>query len=70
MDQTIVDVTGLDVKCGDIVELYSDTIPEITMDSIADKLGTIGYELLCLVGRRVPRVAVRKGRIVEVVNYI
>lgn len=70
MDQTIVDVTGIDVKCGDIAELYSDTIGEITVDSIADKLGTIGYELLCLVGRRVPRGAVRKGEIVEVANYI
>ncbi|MGN0619553.1 MAG: alanine racemase, partial [Ruminiclostridium sp.] len=70
MDQTIVDVTGLDVKCGDIAELYSDTIGEITVDGIADRLGTIGYELLCLVGRRVPRAAVRKGEIVEVVNYI
>ena len=70
MDQMMVDVTGLDVKAGDIAELYSDTIDEIKVDSIADMLGTIGYELLCLVSKRVPRVSMRDGVIVDVKNYI
>ena len=70
MDQMMVDVTGLDVKVGDTAELYSDTIDEIKADNIADMLGTIGYELLCLVSKRVPRAAVRDGKIVKVVNYI
>ena len=70
MDQMMVDVTGLDVKVGDTAELYSDTIDEIKVDNIADMLGTIGYELLCLVSKRVPRAAVRNGNIVQVVNYI
>lgn len=66
MDQMMVDVTDIDVKVGDIAELYSDTIDEIKVDAIADRLGTIGYELLCLIGKRVPRVAVRNDRIIEV----
>lgn len=70
MDQMMVDVTGLDVKVGDTAELYSDTIDEIKADNIADMLGTIGYELLCLVSKRVPRVSVRGGKIIQVVNYI
>lgn len=70
MDQMMVDVTGLDVKVGDVCELYSDTIDEIKVDNIADMLGTIGYELLCLVSKRVPRAALRDGKIVQVVNYI
>lgn len=70
MDQLMVDVTGLDVKVGDTAELYSDTIDEIKVDNIADMLGTIGYELLCLVSKRVPRVSVRNGKQVEVINYI
>ncbi|MBO6302446.1 MAG: alanine racemase [Ruminiclostridium sp.] len=70
MDQMMVDVTGLDVKVGDIAELYSDTIDEIKADNIAETLGTIGYELLCLVSKRVPRAAVRGGEILRVVNYI
>ena len=70
MDQMMVDVTGLGVSVGDTAELYSDTIDEIKVDNIADMLGTIGYELLCLVSKRVPRAAVRGGKIVKVVNYI
>lgn len=70
MDQMMVDVTGADVKAGDTAVLYSDSIPEITVDAIADKIGTIGYELLCAVGARVPRVAVKNGKIVAVENYI
>ena len=70
MDQMMVDVTGLDVRVGDTAELYSDTIDEIKVDNIADSLGTIGYELLCLVSKRVPRVSVRGGKITDVINYI
>jgi len=70
MDQMMADVTGIPVKVGDAAELYSDTIDEIKVDNIADMLGTIGYELLCLVSKRVPRVAMRGGEIAEVRNYI
>ncbi|MBQ8902707.1 MAG: alanine racemase, partial [Oscillospiraceae bacterium] len=70
MDQMMVDVTGADVKTGDTATLYSDTIAEITVDAIADKIGTIGYELLCAVGARVPRVAVRNGKVIGAENYI
>ncbi len=70
MDQMMVDVTGADVKAGDTAVLYSDTIPEITVDAVADKIETIGYELLCAVGARVPRVAIKNGKIIAVENYI
>lgn len=70
MDQMMVDVTGADVKTGDTAVLYSDSIPEITVDAIADRIGTIGYELLCAVGARVPRVAVKNGKVVAAENYI
>ncbi len=61
MDQTIIDVTGKNIAVGDVAEIYSDEIPEITVDRIADSLQTIGYELLCRVSARIPRVAVRNG---------
>lgn len=70
MDQMMVDVTGAEVKAGDTAILYSDTHPELTVDAIADKIGTIGYELLCAVGARVPRVAVKGGRVVAAESYI
>ncbi|MGN0596705.1 MAG: alanine racemase [Ruminiclostridium sp.] len=70
MDQIIVDVTNIEgVSVGDIAEIYSDKFPETTIDNIADKLGTIGYELVCNVGHRVPRVAVRNGKVTDVVRY-
>ncbi len=70
MDQMMADVTGADVNTGDTAVLYSDTIPEITVDAIADAIGTIGYELLCAVGARVPRIAIKNGKAVAAENYI
>ena len=70
MDQMMVDVTGAGVKTGDTAVLYSDTISEITVDAIADKIDTIGYELLCAVGARVPRVAIKNGKVIAAENYI
>jgi alanine racemase len=67
MDQCMVDITGMDVKQGDEVILYALT-PEKgdTVDDVARKLGTINYEITCMISRRVPRVYLRNGQIVEV----
>lgn len=70
MDQMMADVTGAGVRTGDTAVLYSDTISEITVDSIADRIDTIGYELLCAVGARVPRVAIKDGKVIAAENYI
>ncbi len=40
----------------------------ITAEEVADKLGTINYELTCMLAARVPRVYVSNGEIVSVVN--
>ncbi len=69
MDQIIVDVTGIDIKTGDEAVIFSGDFPETNIDNTADKLGTIGYELLCSIGHRVPRVAVRDGVITKVIRY-
>ncbi|MBQ8613769.1 MAG: alanine racemase [Ruminiclostridium sp.] len=70
MDQMMIDVTGADVKVGDTAVLYSDVIPELTVDAVADSIGTIGYELLCAVGARVPRIAVKGGKITGAESYV
>lgn len=71
MDQPIIDVTDIKgVKVGDEAVLYSPSVGSHTADAIADSLGTIGYELLCAVGHRVPRIAIRGGEEVEVRRYI
>jgi alanine racemase len=39
-------------------------------DDYAKALGTINYEVLCMVSRRVPRVYIENGKIVEVKNHV
>jgi alanine racemase len=58
MDQLMVDVGHLpDVKQGDeVILLGRQGDEEITADELAGKLGTISYEVLCMISERVPRV--------------
>ena len=53
MDQAMVDVTGADARPGDIVEVFGEHMP---LQELADKLGTITYEILTSVSRRVQRI--------------
>jgi len=52
MDVLAVDVTGLDVSFGDAVELFG---PHRLLDDAARAAGTVAWELLTSVGRRVER---------------
>lgn len=58
MDQFMCDVTHIDgVKAGDVATLIgTDGNETITADNIADVTGTIGYEIVCGIAPRVPRV--------------
>jgi alanine racemase len=61
MDQTLIDVTALRgrVGLGDSVTLIGrQGADEITADELAAKLGTINYEIVTAIARRVPRVMV------------
>jgi alanine racemase len=56
MDQMMVDVGGLPVTRGDeVVLLGRQGDAEITATEWAERLGTIGYEIVCGIGPRVPR---------------
>lgn len=72
MDQLMLDVTDIDrVAEGDIVTVFGkDGEEEITVDTLAAIADTINYELVCLVGKRVPRIYLRSGDIVGSLNYI
>lgn len=52
MDQIMLDVTGLDVKVGDEVELMGD---HVTADDLALAADTINYEIVTNIGKRVRR---------------
>ena len=53
MDQAMIDVTGTDARPGDPVEVFGEHMP---LQELADKLGTITYEILTSVSRRVQRL--------------
>lgn len=72
MDQCMLDVTDIDeVKVGDVVTVagkVGDT--EISIDDVASWTGTINYEVVCLVGKRVPRVYIKDNEIATVKSMI
>lgn len=68
MDQTMLDVTDIeDVKTGDEVIVFgTGKDGEPTSDMIAENTGTINYEVVCLVGKRVPRIYYKNGIVTDV----
>ncbi len=71
MDQMMVDVTDIPVEPDDEVTLIGDSLEEtITADEIAQKIGTIGYEVVCSISRRVPRIFIENGVVVRVKRYL
>ena len=68
MDQFMIDVTGVpEAAVGDTVTIFGrDGDDEITADDVADLIGTIGYEVTCLITPRVPRVYMYDGEVISV----
>lgn len=58
MDMCMVDVTDVpDVKAGDIATIFGhDGREVISAKELANKAGTISYEIFCALSKRVPRV--------------
>lgn len=57
MDVTLIDVTDIDCREGDRVEIFGEQLP---VEEIAGWLGTIPYEILTSVSSRVKRVYYRE----------
>ena len=72
MDQCMVDVTDIpDVKVGDEVVIFGTQGNEcILADELADKLGTINYEITCMISRRVPRFYLKDHERVFYKSYL
>ena len=63
MDMIMIDVTGMTVEPGDEVVFIGRQGDEgITVAEMADRIGTIPYELLCRVGTRIERIYNHVGR--------
>ncbi|MEZ0536249.1 alanine racemase [Caldicellulosiruptoraceae bacterium PP1] len=72
MDQCMIDVTDIkNVNIGDEVVLIGQQGNNvITADEIAKGIGTINYEVICSISKRIPRVYIYNNRIVKILNYI
>ena len=72
MDQFMIDVSDIcDADEGDGVTIMgTDGENSVTASDIAKLNGTINYEILCAVGRRVPRFYIKDGRTVSVEDNI
>lgn len=57
MDMSFAAVDGMEVKRGDEVVIFGEG--PISADTLADAAGTISYEILCDVGKRVPRIYIQ-----------
>ena len=69
MDQCMIDVTNVhNIKVDDEVIIFGDGL--LTADDLAESLGTINYEIICMVARRVPRKYICEGKVVSTVNYL
>ncbi|MDO4535609.1 MAG: alanine racemase [Clostridium perfringens] len=72
MDQCMVDVTDLgEVKVGDeVIILGQEDDLRFDADDMAEIMGTINYEILCMIKQRIPRVYIEDGNIKSIRNYV
>ncbi len=72
MDQCMIDATNADnIEVDDIVTVMgSDGGACISADELAHHMGTINYEIVCLIGKRIPRVYTSNGSVVRALNNL
>lgn len=73
MDQCMIDVSEVpgEVNVGDEAVLFGNQNgSEIKIEDLADKIGTINYEIACIIGKRIPRVYWKDGQVYNVLNYL
>src|SRR5699024_8179309 len=68
MDQCMVDITHIpEANLEDEVILYGEDLP---IEEIAEKIGTINYEITCMISPRVPKLYYWKNKLVKVDNFL
>ena len=72
MDQCMVDLTDIkEAKVGDEVIIYGDgTENTFDIHQISQLAGTNKNEIVCRITRRTPRVYIKDGKVVKVLNYL
>lgn len=72
MDQFMVDVTDIDEvkKDDEVVLLGKSGNDEVTAEMLAEMAGgTFNYEIVCDIGKRIPRVFYRNGKVICTKDY-
>ncbi len=72
MDQMMIDITEIpDASIGNEVILFGyENKNYPTVEDLASILGTINYEVFCSIGRRIPRIYTKDGKIIKIVDYL
>ena len=69
MDQCMINVTNVhNIERGDEAIIFGRE--GITIDDLAKWLDTINYEISCVIGKRIPRIYIKDGKAVKVLNYL
>lgn len=71
MDQFMIDVTQIPrIKEGDAVTLIGrEGERQITMEELGELSGRFNYELACCIGKRIPRIYLKSGKMVSTKDY-
>jgi alanine racemase len=72
MDQLLIDVTDVDAVCygTEVILIGRDKDLEISFTDISNILGTINYEVMCDIGKRVVKAYFLDGKLEKVVDYL
>ncbi len=69
MDQCMINVSNVhNIERGDEAIIFGRE--GITIDDLAKWLDTINYEISCVIGKRIPRIYIKDGKAVKVLNYL
>ena len=72
MDQCMIDASSVNnINIGDEVTLFGESGGlNIPIEDVAEEMGTINYEIACIVGKRIPRIYIKDGKPAASVNYL
>lgn len=70
MDQCMMETNGISIAVGDEVTLFGSAGNQfISIDTYADLMDTINYEIVCLIGKRVPRKYVKNNSTIHFEDF-
>ncbi|MGL4773273.1 MAG: alanine racemase [Clostridium sp.] len=72
MDQCMIDISHINnVEIEDeVILIGEDGNVKFNADDLAEAINTINYEVICMIGKRVPRVYIENDEIVKTRNYL